>query len=368
MATPIKVLILSTEITGYALSGWDSLATRDDIELRVLTGGAGLADKNNAFEPGDPRPWLTLLGKETAVNASLVRQVASDFAPAVIFVSGWGNPAYTQLVHQKRIYGCQIVLCLDTTLHNPVRQMLGRVRLWNYLRQIDAFFVPGERGREFLHRWWHIPHMKIHSGLYPADVPRWHAAHVKRVNLPGWPRSFQFVGRYIPVKGVQELIAGYRSYRAKVSEPMDFRFCGQGILAEEIRGTQGMSDLGFIQPENMGETMVDAGCFVLPSRYDPWAVALVEACAAGLPLIAGIGCGASAEVLRDNFNGVLLGESSSEAISMALRAMHERYSEWPVMGARSATMACPYAPVHWAANVAGLVHKLVDDARLTPQV
>jgi glycosyltransferase involved in cell wall biosynthesis len=361
MAAAAKVLIAYPEITGYALAGWKALAARRDIELRVLAGGAGLADKENAFEFREQCPWLTLFRGNPAEDKALVREIAESFAPAVVFVSGWGVAAIAQLVHKKHTNGFRVVVSLDTALHNPVRQMFGRVRLWNYLRQADAFLVPGERGREFLRRWWRIPHAKIRSGLYAADVPRWQKAHTLRKELPAWPRSFQFVGRYIPIKGVTELLVGYRSYRESVTDPMEFRFCGQGLLAEEIRKAPGTHDLGFIQPENMGEALADAGCFILPSRYDPWAVSLVEACAAGLPLIASVGCGASVEVLRDGFNGVLLKEVSGKAIAAALYAMHERYNEWAAMGERGSAMALPYAPDHWAANVADLVHELAWD-------
>jgi glycosyltransferase involved in cell wall biosynthesis len=183
-----------------------------------------------------------------------------------------------------------------------------------------------------------------------------------RKEKTSWPRNFQYVGRYIPIKGIHELLAGYRTYREKVSDPMELRFCGQGYLADEIQKTPGVRDLGFLQPNDMAEALVDAGCFLLPSHYDPWAVALVDACAAGLPIIAGVGCGASVEVLRDSFNGVLLKKISSDAIMIALLVMHKRYSDWPLMGERSEVLALSYAPDHWATNVLGLVQELKDRA------
>ncbi len=276
MSGPIRILILYPEITGYSLACWDALAAREDLELRVLTGLPGLLDRDNAFNPGEGRPWLLLLEGGQGASASQVQEAARDFKPDVSIVSGWSIPAFIQVVYRRGWCGCRIVVSLDTQLHRPVRQILGRLRLWRFLRQVDAFFVPGERGREFLSRWWRVPHAKIRSGLLAADLPRLRAAYEARKENPrGWPRSFHFVGRYVPIKGVPELLAGYRSYRSRVPDPMALRFSGRGILAEEIRETPGAHDLGFVQVDDMVETLADAGCFVLPSRYDAWGVALV---------------------------------------------------------------------------------------------
>lgn len=355
----LKVFIAYPEITGYALACWDALAARKDIELRVFAGRAGSTDKNNDFRP-EERSWLTLHEMDGPENRARAYAAAVSFAPQVAFISGWSTPAFTDLVFQKERIGCRVVVCLDTSLHRPMRQLLGRVRLSPFLGMVDAFLVPGERGREFLSRWWRIPDWKIRTGLYGVDLPLWHAAHAHRKSLTTWPRSFLFAGRYLPSKGVRELLSGYRSYRASVQNAMELRFCGRGPLGTEISQEPGTAELGFVQPAALGEVFRQSGCFVLPSHYDPWAVALVEACAAGLPIIASVGCGATVEILRDGLNGTLLREVSSEAIASALRNLHERYDEWPAMGRQSAAMAAPYAPTHWAKQVATMAHELTD--------
>lgn len=366
MGNRTRVLIAYSEVTGYAMAGWKALTAREDIELKVLAGGAGSTDRDNAFLASGDCPWLSLLEGGHRACLRTVRETARAFRPEVVFVSGWSNPAYAPLVREKTAGGYRVVMCLDTGLHRPLRQILGRVRLWNYLQGVDRFLVPGERGREFLNRWWRVPNARIWTGLYAADVARWGEALEARRGLAAWPRSFQFIGRYIPIKGVQELLAGYRAYRSEVADPMEFRFCGHGPLGDAVRREPGVADLGFVQPNDLGPALGAAGCFVLPSRYDPWAVALVEACAAGLPVIAGVSCGASVEVLRDGYNGALLREVSAGAVRSALTAMHHAYEEWPRMGERSAGFAAPYAPERWAANVARLAQELAGKRMPAP--
>ena len=47
---------------------------------------------------------------------------------------------------------------------------------------------------------------------------------------------------------------------------------------------------------------MEAGAFLLASRFDPWPLVIVEACAAGLPVVTSTKCGA-AEILSEGETG-----------------------------------------------------------------
>jgi glycosyltransferase involved in cell wall biosynthesis len=359
MVAKPKLFIAWTEVTGYTLACWSALDARGDVDLRVVAGSPGSADDLNGYRP-DEWAGLTLLGRHQADREAIVRRLASEFGPTVVVVSGWRNEAFANLVRPTNHRPWRVVLALDTSLNQPARQMLGRLRLARLLRRVDAFMVPGERGREFLARWWRISPHKIHTGLLGIDARTWQVAHSRRLAQPPWPRAFHFVGRYVPSKGIPELLAGYTEYRKRVRDPFPLACSGAGPLEGAVRRTAGVVDLGFSQPDALCRSLAGAGCFVLPSRYDPWGVALVEACAAGLPAIAAVGCGAAVEVLRDGYNGRLLRGSSPALIATTLEYMHEQYSAWPTMGSRSASLAEPYSAECWAENMARVVHELSE--------
>lgn len=354
----VRILILYTEVTGYSLSCWQALSEQRGVALRVISGGAGLQDNNNGFRVEAPPPWLEVLHRPDLLDTRRVVEAAARFHPDVVIVSGWGNPAFNEVVYRSRRGGWRVVLALDTSLTRLARQLLGRVVLWRLLRNVDMFFVPGERGRDFLHRVWGVSHERIRNGLYGIDAVKWNASCAVRRQLVEWPRCFQFVGRYVATKGVRELIAGFELYRRLVENPMSLRFCGAGPLEGSIRSAKGVLDMGFRQPSELGDVLASAGCLVLPSGYDPWPLALVEAAASGLPLVAGIGCGSAVEVLRDGFNGHAVKSVSRSAIADALVSMHRRYGEWPVMGERSAVLASAYSSEAWAQNCLLLLEDL----------
>jgi len=103
----------------------------------------------------------------------------------------------------------------------------------------------------------------------------------------------------------------------------------------------------------------NAGAFILPSRFDPWPLALVEAAAAGLPIVCTDVCGSAVEVIRSYYNGLIIPSENPEALAKALLIIHERYEELPIWGKRSQELAAAYAADIWATRWRELVFNLV---------
>src|SRR5690606_254758 len=112
-----------------------------------------------------------------------------------------------------------------------------------------------------------------------------------------WPRSFVFVGRYEEIKGLPELLEAYRKYRQACPDAWDLICVGHGPLKCEIPRSPGVLDLGFLQPLGVASMLARSGCFVLPSRYDAWGVALLEAASSALPVICSDHCGSHVELV-----------------------------------------------------------------------
>jgi glycosyltransferase involved in cell wall biosynthesis len=95
------------------------------------------------------------------------------------------------------------------------------------------------------------------------------------------------------------VLRAFREVRAKIPDAV-LSLVGESPQMEE----SGIERYGFLPREDLAAQRIldglydNATCFVLPSRFDPSAIAYLEASSAGLPVIA-TGAGGSSELLGD---------------------------------------------------------------------
>jgi glycosyltransferase involved in cell wall biosynthesis len=154
---------------------------------------------------------------------------------------------------------------------------------------------------------------------------------------------------------------GYGAYRDSVVYPWPLDCCGMGPLASMLAGREGVTDSGFVQPAEMKRHWRKAGAFVIPSRFDPWPLALVEAAASGLPVIASDACGSADEVLRRGSSGLVVPAGSARALAVAMAAIQQRHGELPAWGNRSRAFAAPFSAETWAGNWIGHIRATLDE-------
>ena len=85
-----------------------------------------------------------------------------------------------------------------------------------------------------------------------------------------------------------------------------------------------MTWLGFIDDQD-AVSAVYRNCDVLalPSDYEPWALVINEAAAAGLAIVASDAVGAAAELVRDGVNGGIFPSGSLQALTERLMFVTE---------------------------------------------
>jgi glycosyltransferase involved in cell wall biosynthesis len=133
------------------------------------------------------------------------------------------------------------------------------------------------------------------------------------------------IGRLVPQKGFDLLIAGFGRLAAEHPD-IDLVIAGegteQGALAAQIQhaGLDGRVELigGKAAPEAF-RLFRGATGFVLPSRHEPQGIVVIEAMAAGAPVVA-TRVGGVPETVRDGLNG-LLTEPDVDSMATALRAL-----------------------------------------------
>jgi len=145
----------------------------------------------------------------------------------------------------------------------------------------------------------------------------------------GWPadcRIIGTVGRLQPVKEQQGLLRAFASLREKMPQAV-LAVVGDGALRAQLEGLAGELELGdavrFLgDRSDVPRLLTGMEVFALPSRSEGYSIALLEACAAGLPIVA-TDVGGNREIVRDGHNGKLIAPGDPVALAAALRTLLE---------------------------------------------
>ncbi|MCS7176653.1 MAG: glycosyltransferase family 4 protein [Candidatus Kapabacteria bacterium] len=222
-------------------------------------------------------------------------------------------------------------------LQPPLRRSVIR---WG-LRQLQGVFVQSDGLRQQF------------EGLVPAEQIR---VLVNGVQLEGLPRRRRvvaeappyrllFVGHIAFAKGVRELLRAYRQLRDAV--PVELWLIGTRIADPEVAASflppewqqyyrkhsaeieaeidhylkqqeqYGIRISGVLPASAVRQAMVEADVFVLPSYSEGFSMALLEAMAAGLPVVV-TAVGALTELVTDGIHGRVVPPGDTAALASAL--------------------------------------------------
>ncbi|MCS3650122.1 glycosyltransferase involved in cell wall biosynthesis [Salinibacter ruber] len=350
----MKVVFAWPTISGYMAACWRALAGQSGVDPFVLAFEAGQSTAfNDGLMEGIPS---RLLGPDECHDTRRVRDLVVEQNPDIVVLSGWFHPPYRRLPFRRALRDARFVMGMDTPWQGTGRQRLGRWVLRPFVQRMDRVVVTGERSWQYARRLGVAPE-RIVRGLYGVDEttlgPLWEQ---RRAN--GWPRRFLFVGRFADEKAVDVLVEGYARYRDASDDPWPLVCCGKGPMADRLDRQPGIDNRGFVQPGDMEGIWAEAGAFVLPSRFDPWPLALVEAATSGLPVVCSDACGSAVEIVRNGYNGVRVPDEDSGALSRAFRQIQRRYDDLPEWGRRAQRFAAPHSAERWGERWARLLRTL----------
>lgn len=118
-------------------------------------------------------------------------------------------------------------------------------------------------------------------------------------------KHFIFFGRYIEQKGIDFIL---RWFKENPKEKVSIDFYGSGLLLEEIQKSaktdKRIVEKGFCSQEYL-KTIIGKYYFsILPTRREPFGMAIIEAMAAGCPTLAADAIG-PVEIITNNVDGIL---------------------------------------------------------------
>ena len=291
---------------------------------------------NADFELG--QRWLVL-------NRGIVRRLRGSDA---LLLGGWNQPAFWASLAYARATRTPALLWVESTLRDTATRA-GRAKRV-LAAAASGFVVPGRASAEYVRA--------IDSGARVVEAPnavdgalfasrRGERDDLRRtLGLDGC--VLLVVGRLAAEKGVDLLLraaAGIDGVQVVVA----------GTGPEEARLRALAPDarfLGNVERDDLPRWYAAADVLVLPSRSEPWGMALNEGAAAGLPLVASDAAGAAWELVDDGVNGYRVPAGDVGALRERLVELAGDAELRAAQGAASVRIAARFTPAAWADAVA----------------
>jgi glycosyltransferase involved in cell wall biosynthesis len=194
---------------------------------------------------------------------------------------------WTRQLHNR----AEVNLCTsEAAMDYLLKEGIKRVRLWP--QGVDAQrFHPDKASGAWRERL---------SGGHPSD------------------RLLLYVGRLAPEKGIERLKAILREVPGT-----RIAIIGDGPAREDLeRGFAGTASVftGVLQGEDLAAAYASADAFLFPSTTDTLGLAMIEALASGLPIVAARS-DASREIVEEGENGLLYEADSTPSLVAAVRRL-----------------------------------------------
>lgn len=347
----MHILVLWSRPSGYLNTCLNALVDTREADVFLIGKAPAMGEAPFDLSLFESRYKSKFL--EWPIDYSILAKIAHEFQPDLIVSGGtWRQRAYRRLLSNQLPTTCRVV-CMDTQWVGSLKQWL-MVAFMYVMRTsyYDKAFVAGYRQKKYARRLG-FSAGKITTGLYSCDHAKFSVGTTNNVDDSRFKTpSFLFVGRLVTIKGVRELIEGYRMYRKRVSNPWPLQICGVGELESLFQNVECVKYAGFVQPSELPEIMSRHTTLLLPSIAEPWGVVIHEAVSAGMTVICSKGCGAGDSFVREGYNGTILKDLRARTISDSLAFLSNKSrGDLCMMSKISQNIALTNTPEIWAKKV-----------------
>lgn len=346
-------VVLLTEIPSpYRIPLFNALAER--VDVRILYLAARQPHRLYQLHTEEMHyDWDVLPGVDVEVgrrwvivNRGLVRRLRGADA---LLLGGWNQPTFWAALAYGRTTRTPTYVWVESTLNDSpagTNSVSKRV----FARNVNGFIVPGRKSAEYVRAL--APAARVAVAPNAVDNALFASRVADRQALRaefGLDRcTFLYVGRLSPEKGVEVLVRAF----AEV-EDATLIVAGAGPEEAALRAvaSEGVRFLGNVERDELPRWYAAVDAVVVPSLADTWGMALNEAAAAGLPLVAADGAGGAWELVEDGVNGFRVPAGDVAALTAALRRLVEDVQLRRDAGVRSAELATRFTADAWAQAV-----------------
>lgn len=346
-----KLLILYTEPANYTIACLRALDPQK-VEVHFVRWPVNKEAPFRFSFPENVRVY-----ERSDYNGQQLLSLAEKIAPDAILCSGWIDKEYLAVCRafaKKAV----TILTMDNKWQGTLRQRLATiVARFRFLPVFRFIWVPGGPQKRFAQKLG-FPERRIRTGFYSADVPFFRGIFLstREKKQQHFPHRVIYAGRYYEFKGVHELWNAFAKVSDETKSDWELWCLGTGdaVPAKHPK----IRHFGFVQPSEMEAFLRDTGVYVLPSRVEPWGVAVHEFAAAGFPLLLSRNVGAAAAFLDEGKNGFTFSAASEDELVAVFRRLFQLDdATLAAMGERSAEKALQITPATWAETLQEMIEQ-----------
>lgn len=321
---------------------------------RARDWGAPLADGRTTLLPFRPdlacirrlRDWVATARRDVWILGSVFTAIRTQVMASILRQHGrpWaflGEPPRPRT-------GCRAVL-RDTLM-------------WRVLRHCDGVIATGKESARRYHKLLGDDR-PVTSVPYYIPLDDWLSIPLRQTPHADRPIRFLTAGQLVPRKGLDILLDACRSLPA---EGWILDIYGQGPERDRLQAIIDMHHLpvtlrGALPFQRRMEGFRNYDCFVFPTRWDGWGMVVVEALAAGLPVIASDQAMSAHDFLIDGTNGWIV-PCDSAALATALRRVIDKPDKIGMWSRAARESVRSFDPRDGAREIVRLCQSLVATA------
>lgn len=239
-----------------------------------------------------------------------------ELSPKVLVVCGWAYSDYLYVAKKvKKTLQIPVVCPIDTQYIHRLKQRIGLLFAPFYFKRFFThIWVPGVRQYDFARRMGYDSNSIILNSL-TGNIDLFNKADIEK-KKKAYPKKILFVGRYHEVKGLELLLKVWNSIECK--NGWSLVCAGNGPLKHLLENSKDIEVLDFQPQESLVKLAEECGLFILPSKYEPWALVLQEFAAAGLPILCSDACGAASHLVINGYNGYTFETNDEQSLKAKL--------------------------------------------------
>ncbi len=355
--TKPRVLLLHNFLSPYRIPLFAELATRFELEVWILGDVRSVRDWPAEAKDAGFRyrvlPHVTIpLGSRynvILINYTLPVALARHHHDAIICCA-WDTPATFYTSYHATLTGTPFILWSGSTAaeDSRLRRMTAPL-VRGLVRRANAWLAYGTRAKEYLASLGADPDRTFlayntvettdfaaRSGISSEE----REASRERLGIQT-QHVLLYCGNLLDLKGVGDLLEAFAAF-APDAPDLTLLLVGSGRDEARYRAfvaTGGLSDrvvfAGFAPRDEMPRYYALGDVLVLPSRSEIWGLVINEALACGVPVIATDVCGATADLIEEGVNGIIVPARNPNALSQAFARYFAPETDRAVMAERA---------------------------------
>lgn len=362
-----KVVIYFRMFGPYILSRLSAASQINNIF--AIEGGSRSAIYN--WEPRESRAFesVTLFPESMieTIHGSRIAQalwrLMEKIQPDVVVIGGWAFVESLTMLQWARKRGIPVIVMSESTLRDRSRNFWVEEVKRLIIKSCNSALVGGSMSCQYMVSLG-MPSNRTFVGYDAVDNAYFSQnANVARSRAREWrekldlPSNFFLACcRFVPQKNLARLLQAYAAYHRLVGErAWNLVLVGDGPERKNLERAVKKMGLqknvrfaGFQQYEMLPYYYGLAQVFVHVSTIEPWGLVLNEALASELPVIASNCCGATADLIVDGVNGLVVDPQNTHQITLALKKASSGELDLRAMGRAGSHRVSGWAPAKFA--------------------